>query len=318
MSVEVTVGICAYNEDKNIGILLDNILTEQALPTKSEILVVCSGCTDNTIETVNSFAKQNSQIHIYIEAKRRGKASAINYILKNAKGNAIIFISADTLPTKNCFSKLLTKLQLPNVGIVCGKPTPINDSKLLVGRMVHLLWNLHDHIFHELNDAGLARHASEIYCIHKNIIKEIPNQVVNDDAYIALQTKKRGWLIKYERYAHVLICGPRTLMEYFQQRYRIIYGHYQVKKLTGQSPQHPLHLLPVFPLRVIYLSLQFSKTQDVPTLAAFILIELTASFTALVQSLLKKPNSQWQQISSTKTIAFIQKSNSTANKKSVS
>ncbi len=122
---------------------------------------------DNSIETVNNSAKQDSRIHTYIEAERRGKASAISYILKNAKGNVIIFISADILPTKNCFSKLLTKLQLPNVGIICGNPTPIKDSKLLVRKMVHLLWNLHDHIFHGLNDAGLATHATEIYCVRK-------------------------------------------------------------------------------------------------------------------------------------------------------
>lgn len=168
--------------------------------------------------------------------------------------------------------------------------------------MVHLLWELHDHIFHGLNDAGLERHATEIYCIRENVIKEISNQVINDDAYIALRTKKIGWLIKYERYAQVLIYGPKILTEYFQQRYRIIYGHYQVKKTNRQFPQHPLHLLPFLPLTVIRMSLWLFKTQNILILMAFTVTELTASFAALVHNLLRKPNSVWKQITSTKTI----------------
>lgn len=304
MSIEITVGICAYNEDRNIAKLLNNILTEQNLPVESEILVVCSGCTDNTVAIVNDFAKKDSRVHIYIENKRKGKPSAINHIIANAKGNTIIFISADTLPNKDCFTKLLKKLQQPNVGIVCGNPTPINDSKTLVGKMVHLLWNFHDHIFHELNDAGLATHATEIYCIRKNLITKIPAETVNDDAYIALETKKKGWQIKYEQQSQVLICGPKTLKEYFQQRQRIIYGHYQVRRLTGQSPQNPMQLLTVHPLTVFTLSLWLLKNQSLPTLMTFILTELTANFAAIMDILLKKTHTQWHPIVSTKTITL--------------
>ncbi len=62
--------------------------------------------------------------------------------------------------------------------------------------------------------------------------------------------------------------GPKILTEYFQ-RYRVIYGHYQVKKLTGQFSQHPLHLLPFLPLTVIRISLWLFKTQNILILMAF-------------------------------------------------
>ena len=88
----------------------------------------------------DSFKDKSSKVQIYIENERSGKASAINKILMNAKGKAIIFISADTLPNKDCFNNLLKKLEQPKVGIVCGKPVPINSKKQLVGKLVHLLW----------------------------------------------------------------------------------------------------------------------------------------------------------------------------------
>jgi cellulose synthase/poly-beta-1,6-N-acetylglucosamine synthase-like glycosyltransferase len=302
VSSGVTVGICAYNESKNIGKLLDNILNQQELPPESEVIVVCSGCTDNTVEIVHNFEKQDERVHVHVESERKGKASAINCIMSNAIGSSIIFISADTLPNKRCFSGLLSKLYLPNVGIVCGNPVPVNSSESLAGRLVQLLWSFHDHVFVQLNDAGLARHATEIYCIRKGIIERIPVETVNDDAYVALETKKRGWLINYEQQSRVLICGPKTLKEYFEQRRRVIYGHYQVRKLTGESPQHLMYLMPALPVRVFRMGLWVVRTQDIPTLMVFILAELTANLAAIGDILLGKTHSQWRMLSSTKSI----------------
>ncbi len=189
--MRVTVGICAYNEALNIGNLLDNILKEQGLPAESEVLVVSSGCTDNTVEIVQKYAEKDSRVKAYVETERLGKASAVNQILANAKGDAILFISADTLPQKTCFHRLIAKLQAPNVGIICGRPVPINNSDSFVDRLVQVLWRFHDHVFRELNDAGLARHATEIFCLRTGIVEKIPDETVNDDAYLALTAKKK-------------------------------------------------------------------------------------------------------------------------------
>ena len=90
----ITVGICAYNEEENIDRLLNNILCEQELPTDSEVLVVSSGCTDDTDDVVKRYLKKDSRVRAFFENERRGKASAVNCILSNARGHAILFISA--------------------------------------------------------------------------------------------------------------------------------------------------------------------------------------------------------------------------------
>ena len=298
----ISVGICAYNEGRNIGELLNNILKEQELPADSEVLVVCPGCTDNTVQVVNEYAEKDARVQLCLESERKGKASAINHILSNAKGNTVLFISADTLPNKGCFSRLASKVRLPNVGIVCGHPVPTNNSDSLVGRLVQLLWRFHSHVFTELNDAGLARHATEIFIIRKGIVTTIPPETVNDDAYIALTAKKKGWLIKYETESHVSICGPKTFTEYFQQRRRIIYGHHQVKKLAGESPQHLMHLMPHHPIRVLKLGLWLFRNQDIPTLLVFIITELMANIAAVLDILLRRPHLIWSILPSTKVV----------------
>ena len=296
------MGICAYNEEKNIGRLLNIVLFEQALPFDSEVLVVCSGCTDRTVSTVQAFAEMDSRLKVHIEENRNGKASAINYILSHATGDIIIFVSADTLPQKGSFPRLTTIVQKSNVGIVCGNPIPINPSTSLVGRIVRLLWSFHGHVFEELNDSGLARHATELFCIRKGIVDRIPAETVNDDAYLAVETKKKGWLIKFDAQSQILISGPRTFQEYFQQRRRIIFGHFQIKKLTGESSQYLMHLMPLHPLQTLKLSLWLFTKYTPVTLFAFLFTEFLVNVFAIGDVVAGKNYFRWPALPSTKTV----------------
>lgn len=296
------MGICAYNEDRNLGKLLENILNEQELSHESEILVVCSGCTDNTVGIAQAYAKKDHRVKVFTERKRNGKASAVNTILKKAEGKNIIFISADTLPQKQCISKLISRLPDSRAGIICGKPVPVNNPKSPVGKLVQTLWLFHDHVFKELNDAGLARHATEVFCIRKGIVNKIPPETVNDDAYIALIARKKGWLIKYEPGAIVSINGPETFADYFRQRRRIIFGHYQVRKLTGVTPQYLVHLAPRYPKRVLQLASWLIIHCGIPTFLVFSEIELLLNATAIGDLFRGKTHVLWSISSTTKNL----------------
>ncbi len=295
-----SIGICAYNESVNIGNLLTNILYKQKTRENFEVLVVCSGCTDNTEEIVRSFSNKDSRVKLLVEQKRNGKVSAINKILANVTGDSIIFISADTLPQEGCFSKMLKRIQEPNVGIVCAKPVPINHSGSLADRMVHVLWSIHDNAFRELNDAGLAKHASEAFIIRRNIAEKIPQTVVNDDSYIALTAKRKGWLIKYEPTCRVLIRGPETLADYFKQRRRIIFGHHQTKKMTGVSPQYFILATGSYPGGLIRLFRLLDKENSVFSIFMFLFFEATLNAMSIFDSLMQKSYSTWSIANTTK------------------
>ena len=66
--MKTSIGICCYNEQANIGKLLDRLTKETCL---DEIVVVCSGCTDATIPIVKSF--NHSKIKLIEQAEREGK-----------------------------------------------------------------------------------------------------------------------------------------------------------------------------------------------------------------------------------------------------
>jgi cellulose synthase/poly-beta-1,6-N-acetylglucosamine synthase-like glycosyltransferase len=300
-----TVGISAYNEKKNISNLLEVVLNDQELPVESEVLVVCSGCTDNTEDLVQKYVKKDSRVKLVIEAKKNGKASAINQIFSKAKGKSIIFISADTLPKKGCFSRLLKMVKLPGVGISCANPVPVNSSSSMIGKLVNLLWSFHGHVFEQLNNAGLTRHATEVFCIRRGILDGIPSDTVNDDAYIALTAKKKGWLIKFDKKAEVSMCGPKTFSDYFNQRRRILFGHHQVKKSTGETPQHLLYLLPHYPIKTIKLLLWVLKKYSISTFSTFVMIELFINAIASFDVLAGRSHTNWVVTESTKSVSSL-------------
>ena len=156
----------------------------------------------------------------------------------------------------------------------------------------------------ELNDTGLARHATEIFCIRKGIVKKIPIETINDDAFIAVIAKSKGWLIKYSAEAKVSICGPKTFQEYFQQRRRIIFGHYQLRKLTGESPQYLVHMLPLHPFSITKLILWLLSEYDPLTLTVFLLTEFIVNLTAMFDFASGKNYFQWKPLQSTKVVTI--------------
>jgi len=142
----------------------------------------------------------------------------------------------------------------------------------------------------------------KFFYIRKGIVEQIPNETINDDAYIALMTKKKGWLIKYQPSSHVSICGPQTFNDYFYQRRRILVGHLQVKKITGESPQHLIYLLPQQPIHAMKLLFLLFKKNSLLTVLAFVSVELLIYSVATLDYLRKKSYTKWNILNTTKEL----------------
>src|SRR5215469_14743809 len=94
-----SVGIMAYNEEANISHTIHAVLEQQGPSMRiEEIIVVASGCTDNTVSIVAEIALKEPRVRLCVQEKREGKASAINLFLKQAVSPVAILIGADVLP----------------------------------------------------------------------------------------------------------------------------------------------------------------------------------------------------------------------------
>jgi len=300
--VPLTVGICAYNEAWNMRGLLRNITLEQGIPSDSEVIVVCSGCQDSTPEIVREFAARDQRVRLIEEPTRLGKASAVNLILANARGEFIVFVSADVIPQPNCLVALFKPMTDSSVGISCGQPVPVPRGRPLIRGVVDTLWGFHNWQLEKLNDAGLLMHASEVFCLRKGLVTKIPSDLVNDDAYIAVRAKSLGYAIKYAPQSQVGVSGPQTVGDYIRQRRRIIAGHYQVHDHTGHFSQFLFYsavVRPVVTFRILveYFALHGSIQSGVTTA----LLELAANFLAGIDRLRGKSHAIWSISTTTKT-----------------
>ncbi|MFH1787891.1 MAG: glycosyltransferase [Candidatus Altiarchaeota archaeon] len=228
--LDASIGICAYNEEENIRQLLDALRSQKLTRhTIKEIYVVSSGSTDKTDEIVREYEKKDPRIRLLVQKTRKGKSSAINLFLRHATGEIIVLESADTLPQEETIQNLLDPFDDASVGMVGGRPIPVNDENTALGYIVHLVWRLH----HELS--LIKTKAGEIVAF-RNIIESIAKDTAVDEAWIEALITAHGLKVVYAPEAVVANRGPETVADFIRQRKRIFLGHLHLRMKKSYSP----------------------------------------------------------------------------------
>ena len=290
-SSKVLAGICAYNEENNIGYLLQNLILEQDLPKNCRIVVVCSGCTDRTPQIVEEFEKMDARIEPMIEKIRKGKADALNKIFMIARESAgvLVLVNADTLPKRGSITKLISRLENSNAGAVFAQPVPFKEFGFCY-RIVRVIWRLH-HIISLLRKPKLS---GELCAIRTSCLQKMPENVATDEPYFELAIRNQGYDIFYVPEALVYIRCPANVVDLLKHRKRIWAGHIQLQNTTGfkvptSSFRNILQAIPALrPTEVFY-----------GLLGGF--LEMIAYFQARVTLSNGKVPFIWEPIKSTKT-----------------
>ncbi len=214
-----SLGIFAFNEEKNIGKLLDAVENQEMENVSlQEIIVVSSNSTDRTDEIVKEYAEKNPEIQLIVQKERKGKSSAINLFLKAATSDILLIESADTIPAKRTIEKMVLPFSDPEVGMTGGKPSPVNDPKSLIGFAVCMLWRLHHKM--SLISPKLGEMAA-----FRNLVKKIPENSAVDEASIEAIIRKQNLKLQYIPEAVVYNKGPENVKDFLKQRRRIYAGH---------------------------------------------------------------------------------------------
>jgi len=223
------IGIMAYNEEKNIGRLLEILINQKLAKVKiANIFVIASGCTDRTEEIVKEFLNRDSRIKLLFQEKREGKSSAINFFIKNAESEILVLESGDTLPEKETIENLILPFIDKNVGMTGAHVIPLNKDNTLSGFAVQMLWRLHHLIALKKPKMG------ELVAFRK-IFQKIPKTSAVDEANIEPLIKGQGYRIKYVPEAIVYNKGPENISDFIRQRKRIYVGHLALKENQGYA-----------------------------------------------------------------------------------
>jgi cellulose synthase/poly-beta-1,6-N-acetylglucosamine synthase-like glycosyltransferase len=219
----------AYNEEANIGQCLQALLDQKTRHCEiTEIIVVASGCTDNTEPIVREFCARHRKVKLLVQPCREGKASAVNLYLRHAENDILVLSSADLAPEPTTIEHLLEPFADPEVGMTGGHPIPVNDPRTLMGFAVHLLWELHHQV-------SLERPKLGELTAFRRVFQRIPYDSAVDEASVEPLIVGQGYQLRYVPHAIVRNRGPKTASDFLRQRRRIYAGHLKMCREQGYA-----------------------------------------------------------------------------------
>ncbi|GAC1383341.1 MAG: hypothetical protein NVS4B7_14550 [Ktedonobacteraceae bacterium] len=290
-----SVGIMAYNEEANIECTLRAVLEQQGPSMRiEEVIVVASGCTDRTVPIVTTLAQQEPRVRLYVQEKREGKASAINLFLKQAMSPVAVLIGADVIPESGAIESLCAPFKDFTIGMVGGRPVPVNDCSTFMGHAVHLLWRLHDRL------ARITPKLGEVIAF-RNVISGIPTNSAVDEISIQALISQLGYKLIYEPDCVVYNKGPLTVRDFIKQRRRIYAGH--LKVLAQQN--YAASTMKVSPIaRQLIACRHFTMSNPQQAMWTFftIILEAYARLQGHYDFSCNREHHIWQMVSSTKDL----------------
>jgi poly-beta-1,6-N-acetyl-D-glucosamine synthase len=286
------VGIMAHNEAANIAHTIQSVLRQHlTCGDIAEIIVVASGCTDATVSIVTDIARDESRVHLIVQERREGKASAINLWLDAAQSPILLLVGADVLIKEGTFDILLGHFRDPNIGMVGAHPIPVNDEDSFLGHAVHLLWQLHDIVAREVPKLGET-------IAFRNVIPGIPINTSVDEISIQAIISQLGYRLVYEPRAIVYNRGPATVSDFLRQRRRIHAGHLRWQQQHGYTAAT---MSTSRVARALSAAHPFTSPQAAAWTLGTVGLETLGRVLGMYDYLIRRPNHVWQVVSTTKS-----------------
>lgn len=123
MKLKVTFGVCVRNCEKDVPKIIGRIMSQDFPHEYMEVIFVEDGSKDNTLYSIISHApKMDIQYRIYSH-KSNGLGQARNIVLKNARGEYILWLDDGTIIPIDYVSKHIAFMEEHDtVGIARGYP----------------------------------------------------------------------------------------------------------------------------------------------------------------------------------------------------
>ena len=223
-----TVIIPAYNEAKVIVAAVHHILASDY--PNLEVIVVDDGSTDGTSTLVREHYSEDPRVKL-ITVPNGGKAAALNHGLKQASGDIIVALDADTHFQRDSISRLVRWFQDPAVGAVAG------NAK--VGNRVNTItrWQAVEY----MTGQNLERRTLAVLgCItvvpgaigawKREALERLggfPAHTLAEDQDLTLSLLEAGYSVLYDSTAIAWTEAPDTLGGLAKQRFRWAFGTLQ-------------------------------------------------------------------------------------------
>ncbi len=218
---EISILISAYNEEKVIENTIRTLQKCYYPKEKVEILVGSDNSRDKTNEILEKLSQEFQNIKVFNFNHRRGKPHVINDLVKEAKGEILIFCDANTLYGKEAIKNLVKNYKDSRIGGASGKLNlrEFEKSKKS-GSQEKIYWDMEIWLKEREGKLGILIGANGgIYSIRKEYFEKIPtDHPVMDDFFISLKIleKKKAFLYLENAIAEEFI-APSIKAEFYRK-----------------------------------------------------------------------------------------------------
>ncbi len=201
----LTVGVPAYNEERNIANLIASIIKQTSIKFElKQILVVCDGCTDKTVPIVKKLAKKYKNIRLIERSIRSGKAAALNLIYEKSNTDFLMTIDADVAFANKSSIDLLvsTLIQNPKLNMTGPRHIPAH-SNTLFGNFARVSYQSFEDAFLKINQGNNFYAVMTTEMMRKSFYKSFvfPQGTVSDQCFVyakSIEKNREGFKLVKE------------------------------------------------------------------------------------------------------------------------
>ncbi len=222
---DVTLMICAYNEEDIIGEKMENIRQIDYPADRFCIMWVTDGSNDRS----NELLKEYPEVTLVYSPERRGKAAAMQHGLRENKAEYVVFTDANTMLNTNAIREIIRQFMKPNVSCVSGEKRVIaRVNGQVAAQGEGLYWKYESTLKRwdsELYSAMGA--AGELFAVRMSHYRPAPSNALLDDFMMSMLIVRDGHRIAYTSEAYAMEYGSADMHEESKRKRRIAAGGLQ-------------------------------------------------------------------------------------------
>ena len=235
---DMTLLICAYNEEDVVAEKMKNTLAIDYPKDKFRIMWVTDGSNDHT----NELLKAYPEVDIVFSPERRGKSAALKHGLRELKTRYVAFTDANTMLNAGALKEIARQFMDPTVGCVSGEKRVVaKKDGDMAAKGEGLYWKYESTLKRwdsELYSTMGA--AGELYAMDPTLVKEVPDEALLDDFMMSMYVVQAGKRIAYAPDAYAQEYGSANIFEESKRKRRIAAGGLQ-SIWWLRSMLNPLH-----------------------------------------------------------------------------
>ncbi len=234
---EVTLMICAYNEEDIVASKMENTHRLNYPKGKLKVMWVTDGSNDSTNERLAAY----EDVTVVYKPEREGKTAALNHGIKSVETPLVIMTDANTMLNADCVREVVRCFMDPKVACVAGEKRVMarsegetvaegakKDNGQAVAAGEGLYWKYESTL--KLLDSELYSAmgaAGELCAIRTPLYREMPKDTLLDDFIMSMLLVDEGNRIAYTADAYAMEYGSADFTEESKRKRRIAAGGLQ-------------------------------------------------------------------------------------------